>query len=116
MKKLIGATVTAVAGLALTFAGAQTATAGQLPSGGCGAGHSLTTVAGAVEVVDWRFLGGPDEAPEWAEEEISTLVDLNEDGMVCVKNYKPNRGQDKRAGAEDYVITLVSDNRAVGRG
>ena len=114
MKKLIGATVTAVAGLALTLAGAQGAAA--LPSGGCGAGHSLTTIAGAVDVVDWRFLGGADVPPEWAFDDIRTVVDLNEDGLVCVKNYKPNRGQDKRAGAEDYVITLVSDNRAVGRG
>ncbi len=116
MKKLMGGTATVVAGLAVALSGAHAASAGQLPAGGCGAGHSLTTVSGAVEVVDWRFLGGPDVAPDWADEEIGTMVDLNDDGMVCVKTYKPNRGQDKRAGAEDYVITLVNDNRAVGRG
>lgn len=86
---------------------------------GCGAGFDLMSVDDTLERVDDRIY--TDE--EWAE--ISGLIagaDLNGDGLLCSKQFKPNRGQDKQwIGPEDgpisgYVITLIDDNRAVGRG
>jgi hypothetical protein len=86
---------------------------------GCGAGFDLLSVDATVARVDDRIY----TAPEWAE--LSALIaaeDADGDGMLCSKQFEPNRGQDKQwIGPEDgdisdYVITLITDNAAVGRG
>jgi len=89
---------------------AQSATAA--PVAGCGAGFRLMTVQQAFGVIDWRPYDA--EARAEAEAEIAAL-DENGDNYLCVKQYKPNRGQDKVYGAEDYVITALLENSAKGR-
>ena len=42
--------------------------------------------------------------------------DRNGDGLVCIKQFKPNQGLDKHYGVENAVVTLIGDNTAVGRG
>lgn len=86
---------------------------------GCGAGFVLESVDGTLGRVDDRIY----TADEW--EQIEALVraeDTNGDGLLCWKHFKPNQGQDKQwigpedEGVTDYVITLILDNAAVGRG
>jgi hypothetical protein len=90
-----------------------------LAAAGCGAGQDLLSVDATIARVDDRIYN----ATEWAE--IVVLIaaeDGNGDGLLCSKQYAPNRGQDKQwIGPEDgdisdYVITLILDNKAVGRG
>jgi hypothetical protein len=90
-----------------------------LATDGCGAGFDLMSVDDTVARVDDRIYT-PDE---WAE--LAGLIaaeDMNGDGLLCSKQYTPNHGQDKQwIGPEDgdisdYVITLIIDNKAVGRG
>jgi hypothetical protein len=90
-----------------------------LADNGCGAGFDLMSVDDTIARVDDRIY----DAEEW--EFLSELIaaeDMNVDGWLCSKLYKPNRGQDKQwIGPEDgeisdYVITLIIDNKAVGRG
>ncbi|MFC0682376.1 hypothetical protein ACFFGH_31485 [Lysobacter korlensis] len=114
-RSVIGAVGTSAAVVVLGLAVAQPASATSHPVAGCGASFSLTTIGGAVQAVDWRFVDGVDVPPAGAAEDIAAVVDRNADGWVCIKQYKPNQGQDKKAGAEDYVITLISDNTARGR-
>jgi hypothetical protein len=90
-----------------------------LAAPGCGAGQDLLSVESTIARVDDRIY----DATEWAE--LGMLIaaaDGNGDGFLCSKQYAPNRGQDKQwIGPEDgdisdYVITLILDNKAVGRG
>jgi hypothetical protein len=90
-----------------------------LAASGCGAGQDLLSVEATLARVDDRIYN----ATEWAE--ISVLIaaeDGNGDGFLCSKQYAPNRGQDKQwigpedGAISDYVITLILDNNAVGRG
>jgi hypothetical protein len=90
-----------------------------LAAPGCGAGFQTLSVADTIARVDPRIY----TAAEWAE--ISALiasVDANEDGVLCSKQFKPNRGQDKQwigpedEGVSDYVVTMIGDNKAVGQG
>jgi hypothetical protein len=90
-----------------------------LADNGCGAGFDLLTVDDTLARVDDRIY----TADEWAE--LAGLIsaeDANADGLLCSKPFKPNRGQDMQwIGPEDgdisdYVITLIIDNRVVGRG
>ena len=103
-----------LAALALLVSAAPT-----LAVDGCGAGFDLLSVDDTVARVDDRIYS----ATEW--DELSALIaaeDADNDGMLCSKQYAPNRGQDKQwIGPEDgdisdYVITLIIDNTAVGRG
>ena len=96
-------------GLSLTAA--QSATAA--PVAGCGAGHDLRTVRQTIAVVDWRIYTTAER--EQYEDEFATVVDANGDGYLCVKQFRPSRGSDKHWGAEGYVVTGISDNRAQGR-
>jgi len=86
---------------------------------GCGAGQDLRSIDATIARVDDRIY----TAAEWAE--LSVLIaaeDGNGDGLLCSKQYAPNNGQDKQwigpedEGVSDYVITLILDNKAVGRG
>lgn len=86
---------------------------------GCGADWDLLSVDATIDRVDPRIY----DAEEWAA--ISQLIaaqDFNADGLLCSKQFKPNRGQDKQwIGPEDgdisdYVITTLMDNKVVGRG
>lgn len=86
---------------------------------GCGAGLDTLSVAATIERVDERIY----DAAEWLEiEALITSADANGDGVLCSKQFKPNRGQDKQwIGPEDgdisnYVITSILDNHAEGRG
>jgi hypothetical protein len=90
-----------------------------LASNGCGAGFDLLSVDATLARVDDRIYS----AEEWLA--ISALIaaeDMNGDSLLCSKQYEPNRGQDKQwIGPEDgdisdYVITLILDNKVVGRG
>ncbi len=113
--RVIGFIGTSVALLGLTLAGASSASAAE-PTAGCGAGHTLIRITDAVHLVDWRFLGGADVPPSDAADYL-TPADRNGDDWVCIKQYKPNQGRDKHyGGVEGYVVTLVLDNRALGRG
>jgi hypothetical protein len=86
---------------------------------GCGAGFDLKTVDETIARVDPRIYT-PDELADLAE--LITAEDGNGDGLLCSKQYAPNRGQDKQwigpedTDVSDYVITLILDNKAVGRG
>jgi len=90
-----------------------------LADDGCGAGFDLLSVDHTLARVDTRIYN----EEEWAAiSELISAEDANGDGWLCSKQYKPNRGQDKQwIGPEDgdisdYVITLILDNTAVGRG
>ncbi|WP_210481281.1 hypothetical protein [Naasia sp. SYSU D00948] len=97
--------------LALAVGAAQPAAAADLPSGGCGS-QTLVTVQETIDAVDWRF-APPEERPEY--EARIAMEDANDDGLLCIKQFEPNQGQDKHFGAEDYIVTSIGDNRAVGR-
>jgi hypothetical protein len=92
--------------------GAEPAMA-QDPVAGCGEGFTLSTLGDAIEVVDERIYS----PEEWEMvQELIAAEDGNGDGFLCWKQFEPNQGQDKFWGAEDYVVTLILDNRAAGRG
>lgn len=90
-----------------------------LADDGCGAGFDLMSVEATLDRVDERIY----DAEEWAF--LSDLIaaeDMNGDNLLCSKVFAPNHGQDRQwIGPEDgdisdYVITLLMDNKAVGRG
>lgn len=89
-----------------------------LADGGCGAGFDLESVAATLDRVDQRIY----DSEEWAAiSELIAAEDMNGDTLLCSKQFAPNRGQDKQwigpdGNFSDYVITLIMDNRAVGRG
>lgn len=90
-----------------------------LAAPGCGAGWDLRSVASAIGIVDWRIYTPAERAEV---EALIESVDANGDDLVCTKQFKPNRGQDKQwIGPEDgpisdYVVTTLMDNKVVGRG
>jgi hypothetical protein len=90
-----------------------------LAAPGCGAGWDLRSVDDAIGIVDWRIYTSAERA------EIETLiasVDANGDELLCTKQFKPNRGQDKQwigpedGNISDYVVSTFLDNKVVGRG
>jgi hypothetical protein len=90
-----------------------------LADNGCGAGFDLMSVDDTLARIDDRIY----DADEWAAlSELIAAQDMNGDGWLCSKQFEPNRGQDKQwIGPEDgdisdYVITLLMDNKSVGRG
>ena len=94
------------------------ASATAAPVAGCGEGFDLLTVADTINNVDRRIF---DDA-EWAAiQALMAGADLNGDGWLCSKHYKPNQGRDKKLiGPEDgnitdYIICLFMDNNARGR-
>ena len=85
---------------------------------GCGADWQLLSIEATIDLVDQRIY----DATEWAMiQDLVAAGDLNGDGLLCSKQFKPNQGQDKHwAGPEDgtvtgYVVTGVGDNKAEGR-
>lgn len=86
-----------------------TASAGH-PVAGCSAGTNLLSVEATVARIDDRIYSDPSEYVPLVES-----IDENEDGWLCSKQFKPNKGQDKQWGAVGYVITQVSDNKVGGR-
>ena len=101
----------AVGAFVVVVGAAYPAAAAPTKVGGCGS-QQLVTEDQAITMVDWRIYS--DEERTTIESEIRSL-DVNDDGQLCIKQLKPNRGQDKQWGAEDYVISAISDNVAVGR-
>ena len=100
--------------LVLAFFGSATPAS----AAGCGEGFDLLTVAAAVASVDHRIY----DAAEWQALQIRMAsADENGDGLLCIKHYKPNQGQDKHwigpedVGVTDYIICLFMDNMAKGR-
>lgn len=90
-----------------------------LAENGCGADWDLLSVDATIDRVDVRIY----DETEWvAIEELVAAQDMNGDGLLCSKQFKPNRGQDKQwIGPEDgdisdYVVTTLMDNKVVGRG
>lgn len=108
IRKMISAATFAVLVL-----GAAPALANE-PVAGCGAGFTLGTVEEGFDAIDKRIYSA--EELVIIRGELEALVDRNDDGYLCWKQFDPNRGQDKFWGTEDYVITLLDDNKAVGRG
>jgi hypothetical protein len=105
--------------LALAVLAALVSATPVLAVDGCGTDFDLLSVDATIARVDDRIYT-PTEF-----EEIEALIaaqDKNGDGLVCSKQFKPNNGQDKQwIGPEDgdisdYVITMIMDNKAVGRG
>ena len=92
---------------------------------GCGAAWDLRPVGSvadldsAIGIVDWRIY---DEAEMAEIEALIASVDANGDGLLCTKQFKPNRGQDKQwigpedGSISDYVISTFLDNKVAGRG
>lgn len=86
---------------------------------GCGADWDLLSVEDTIARVDDRIY----DAEEWAAiGELIAAQDMNGDGWLCSKQFKPNHGQDKQwigpddGDVSDYVITTLMDNKVVGRG
>lgn len=101
----------AIVGAAITMP--AIAWAADDPSAGCPASFTPLSIADTLVAVDERIY--PTEE-QWAE--VIRAVegqDANGDGVLCIKQFKPNKGQDKHWGAPDYVITQVFDNIAKGR-
>ena len=77
-------------------------------------GNTFTTVQGAIDAVDWSIYTD-EQRPEI--EALIAGIDTagNNDGYVCIKQYKPSNGRDNSWGGEDYVVTRISDNNARGQ-
>ena len=80
-------------------------------------GWDLVTVQAAIDQVDERIY----TAAELVEiEALVRSVDEDQDGLLCVNQFKPNQGRDKHwIGPEDgevsgYVVTGVQDNHPKG--
>jgi hypothetical protein len=90
-----------------------------LAAPGCGQGWELVDVATALDRVDERIYN----AEEWVQiVALVESVDANGDDLLCINQFKPNRGQDKHwigpedVGVSDYVVTGILDNKAKGQG
>ena len=111
-RTLITAGVMAV--LVLAILGSATPSS----AAGCGEGFDLLTVAATINNVDNRIFNDA----EWQDLQARMAsADVNGDGLLCSKHYKPNQGQDKQwigpedVGVTDYIICLFMDNNAKGR-
>jgi hypothetical protein len=100
--------------LALSILGSATPAS----AAGCGEGFDLLTVAATINNVDHRIY----DTAEWQDLQARIAsADENGDGWLCSKHYKPNQGQDKHwigpedVGITDYIICLITDNKAKGR-
>ena len=101
--------------LALAILGSAT----PAEAAGCGEGFDLLTIAATINNVDHRIYNDA----EWQDLQARIAsADENGDGWLCSKHYKPNQGQDKHwigpedVGITNYVICLIMDNKAKGRG
>ena len=116
MKSILSKTIaTAVVAAGVMAVPAVASAAG--PVAGCGKGQMLLTVQQTIEMIDWRIYS-VDERAEL--EPIVRGLDQNLDDHLCVKQFKPNKGQDKHWGATDlgyseYIVTAMGDNKAQGR-
>ncbi len=98
-------------GAVVVLAMPATASAGE-PAAGCPTGKELLSIEATLNLVDDRIYS-PGDWP-FVVEAVGG-VDANGDGLLCIKQYKPNKGQDKHWGATDYIISQISDNNSVGR-
>jgi hypothetical protein len=79
---------------------------------GCSAQDQLVTVAQAVASIDTR---------NYSTEDVAALpgrvaaADANGDGLLCVKKFAPNNGQDNKNGTA-FSATMINDNRLGGNG
>jgi hypothetical protein len=105
MRRLITATGIAV-GVAIPIGTASAAD----PIGGCRAqGTELLTIQEAASRID---LDGPYTPAEVAAI-VEELADKNDDGMVCYREFKPNRGQNMKTGdPNDAIYSQFLDNTA----
>lgn len=85
-----------------------TALAVDSPEAGCAASRDLLTIEGTLARIDYRIY---DPAEVEDVEALVGALDANGDGYLCSKQFKPNKGQDKQWGADDYVITQIGDNQ-----
>jgi hypothetical protein len=112
MRKTVVAASIALSAMALVNGVARADDVGE-PIAGCPVASNLSSTGSAIEQVDRSIYTDQ----EWNEVWVPLLqsVDANSDGYVCWKQFKPNRGQDKQWGAEDYVVTAFNDNIPSGR-
>jgi hypothetical protein len=108
--RLTGVLLTSLTIAGLSLAAAQPAAAA--PVAGCGS-QQLVTLARAFELVDWRAYSVEERVA--IEADVTANVDKNRDGYVCIKQLAPNRGTDKQFGVENYVVSLVGENKARGQ-
>ena len=103
-----------IALLAATVAVPATSWAAEPAVAGCPAGKVLLSVTATLDRVDYKIYTAADEA---AVRALLAGLDTNgnHDGYLCSKQFKPNQGQDKHWGAENYVITQIGDNQPTGR-
>jgi hypothetical protein len=80
---------------------------------GCPAGKDLLSIEGTLAIVDFSIYDLETQAVVRG-----AIADLdangNDDGFLCTKQFKPNRGQGQLGGV-GYVITQISDNQPTGR-
>jgi hypothetical protein len=107
-------TLATIAGAAVLVAASfgNPASAAAEAVAGCGNGQTLTDLEGVIEAVDWSIYT-PEQQTEI--EALIASVDSNGDGYFCIMQKKPNKGQDRQWGAEDYVVTKIGDNKAAGQ-
>jgi hypothetical protein len=79
---------------------------------GCSAQDDLVTIAQAVASIDVRNYSEEDVAALPAR---VALADKNGDGLLCVKKFEPNNGQDQKNGI-GFSATMINDNRLGGNG
>ncbi|BDZ46867.1 hypothetical protein [Naasia aerilata] len=108
--RVTGVVLTALTVAGLSVASAQAAAAA--PVAGCGS-QQLVTLEQAFELVDWRAYTAEERAT--IEADVTLNYDKNRDGYVCIKQLAPNPGTDKQFGVENYVVSLVGENKARGR-
>jgi hypothetical protein len=91
-----------------TGVGTSAASAGT----GCSAQDQLVTIEQAVAAIDTR---------NYSAEQLAALpgrvadADKNGDGLLCVKKFDPNNGQDNKNGT-GFSATMINDNRLGGNG
>jgi hypothetical protein len=98
-------------GIATLSTPATALAADPTPVAGCSASRELLTIDETLKRVDFRIYKGQ-------EEEIIALVeslDENGDEYLCSKPFKPNRGQDRKLGVDDYAYLQVGDNQITSR-
>jgi hypothetical protein len=101
IKRLV--VVTAVVASAAVAGGAGAASAGT----GCSAQDTLTTIQGAFDTLDLSRRD-PSEYPAILAGLASTDTDKNQDGLLCVKQFKPTK--------DGFTPTMINDNRLGGKG
>lgn len=102
-----------LAAVAVSIAIPSMAQADGVPTAGCSSSKDLLSIDATILRVDLSIYDV--ETKVLIIESITALDDNgNDDGFLCSKQFKPNRGQGQLGGV-DYVITQIQDNQPAGR-